>query len=177
MRFLAKLDDFVPGSSMTYRERLELALGDKRGSLSLTDEIRSVEGGEKYAKARSSFWKAWNKDWMKKSGKADTQERYVEAQKASPVYASATEKAFVNLMATSLLAGGFRDEAEAASALQELLLVYMGFSLRLGASPKKAVDSVVRAVKKENFALGFLLELRFRDWDDGRALDWIRSAA
>ena len=62
------LDNKIPESNLTYRERIELLIADKRGKINLKDyveELSSVDGAVEYAEERSQFWIDWNKNYKK----------------------------------------------------------------------------------------------------------------
>lgn len=50
---MVKLDDFIPGTKMTYQERIELAVADKRCDFTIGKEVNDINGGVSFATERS----------------------------------------------------------------------------------------------------------------------------
>lgn len=142
------LDSMIEGTDITCRERIELLAGDARGgAVGAESELSAIEGGKEYASERTGFWAEWNRAWRKEHGQKgmNTQRRYIEAQRASPVYASAVYKTLVSLIASQILRDA-REFQEAlfkntAYALQEYLWDFMGGSLLMMRRPSAACFS------------------------------------
>ena len=172
-----ELDDVIPGTIMTYRERIELAVADKRGNFVITNEISDVNNAIAYATERIFFWKDWNENWKKEHKKMNTQKRFITSQSVSDVYASAVFKSLVSLITDKLVAERSSNHDESLNLFQELLWTYTGGSLLMLQSPKKTVLYCIRNVKKKDFVLGLYLEMKMKNENDSFIKEWIKKAA
>lgn len=171
-----KLDDLIPGSPMTYRERLELCIGDKRGNYSLSPELMEVNGAIDYAKNRINVWQNWNSEYEKLHKNSNTQERYIKAQAFSKPYAIAVYKSIVLLISSQILQCKANEVNDVYSILQTLLWTYMEASIFIMKSPSIALLQIIKEVKSKNTNLGFVLELKFKNYDDKAIKSWVNAA-
>ena len=170
---MEELDDLIPGTNMTYMERIELAVGDGRGVFSISDELDAVNGGRAYAKERIKFWKTWNESYAGSHKDMNTQERFIAAQKASKVYASAVQKSILTLICGEILQRGIRETERCFSEMRELFWLFSGGSLLIMSEPCLAARSVARKIKSYNFNMGFQLEMKFEKATNDSMRNWI----
>lgn len=171
-----QLDDTIPKTNMTYKERIELAVGDKRGNLPITDEFSCVMGGTSYATERIFFWTQWNDAYKLKNKFMNTQKRYIEAQMASDIYATAVYKSLVSMFTKRILEENMSNEA-ALEELQEFLFVYMGGSLRMMQSPLATVKHIIMRLKIINTPLSLYLDMKFKKASNESIKRWVKNAA
>ena len=173
-----KLDDIIENASLSYRERIELAVGDKRGNFVLTDELDEVEGGRDYAEERIKFWKDWNSEYASSHKEVNTQERFVKAQIASKDYSMAVYKSLVSLICSKINEASARRGVEASTGvLQEMLWIYAGGSVLIMKKPLGTVQHIARCMKKINFPVGMYLDMKFKNASDSFVKDWMKKVA
>lgn len=170
-----KLDELIENTKMTYRERLELAIGDSRGNFKLTPELKMVEGATEYAKERISFWTTWNEEYQKKFKKLNTQKRFIDAQIASEVYANAVYKSLESMFVLKILHSVKNSPADSFLLFKELLLIYSGGSYLMMKSIKKTVLNVIRQIKQQNALIGVYFEVNLKNIDEVSIKKWIKT--
>lgn len=168
-----ELDDLIPGTPMSYRERLELAIADKRGIFDFPPELKEVRGAAEYAAVRAAVWLEWNERYSEAHSKTNTQERYLKAQAFSRPYALAVYKALVGLAVAKVSSFGAGSLLKAREALRELLWTYGECSVCVMAATAKAARQIINGVKKKNLTLGLALEAEFRNKDEGSVKSWV----
>lgn len=167
------LEDVIPGTNMTYMERIELAVADGRGKFDVTGELDDIEGARQYALERMKFWKLWNDAYARNHKEMNTQERFVAAQETSKVYASAVQKSLVVLISNEILQRGISDAVQCFSELRELFWLFCGGSLLIMRDPCIAVRLVAEKIKSYNFNMGFQLEMKFENATNESLRKWI----
>lgn len=179
-----RLDDKIPASTMTYRERIELAVADGRGSrFKLTNELNTVKNGMVYGNERKAYWTEWNASYVKQHGLKSTnsQERYIAAQKASSVYAKAVYKSLVTLIASQIIRDSdkFREELfrNCTIAFRDYLWCFIGGSLLMMSRPAMAVMDIAREIKQSDIALGTFFEAKFNRCGGEAVKQWIKKTA
>lgn len=172
---MIKLDDLVLNSNLTYREQIELVIGDKRGNFNLTNELDTVENGRNYAIERINFWKNWNQEYAKINKKINTQERYIKAQAASNVYKLAVYKSLITLICTKLSEQKGSHPSKSVKNLQELLWMFSAGSILIMKNPLKTVNNIVSIMRNINFDIAFYLEINFQDKTDADVKKWIKE--
>lgn len=179
-----RLDDRIPASTMTYRERIELAAADGRGTkFKLTNELDTVKDGMVYGNERKAYWTQWNASYVKQHGLKSTnsQERYIAAQKTSAVYAKAVYKSLVSLIASQIIRDSdkFREELfrNCTVAFRDYLWCFMGGSLLMMSRPAMAVMDIVREIKQSDIALGMFFEAKFNNCSGDAVKQWIKKTA
>ena len=173
-----KLDDHIPESDMSYREKIELAVSDKRGNFILTNELDEVDGGRSYAEERIKFWKNWNQNYAKEHRKVNTQERYVKAQLASKDYAMAVYKSIVLLICNKVKEQSNELPTEkCVENIQELLWMFSGGSVIIMKRPLETIRHISRIMKKRNFSISFYLDIKFQNSTDADVKEWIKKVS
>lgn len=174
------LDNKIPEGNLTFRERIELLIADKRGKINLKDyveELSSVDGAVEYAEERSQFWIDWNKNYKKKYKKMDTQERYIAAQHSSEVYENAVYKSLKGVICTNIITHSFISDYSLEKSifeLQELLWMYQEGSYFMLKKPLNTLMEIIEIIKKNNLFLGISFEKHFRNFDsDTKVRNWI----
>lgn len=174
------LDSFIPETNITYREQIELFVGDSRGkSFAGVDELEIIENGKEYAEERRKFWEKWNNNYEAKYGEKNmnTQERYIAAQKESKVYAISVYKNLCGIIAQKVSETTERTVINALGLLQYHLFTFMGGSLLMMQNPTKTVIDVISNVKKLNFPVGIMLEIKLKGKSNEELRQWIKEAA
>ena len=173
------LNDLILDTNMSYREKIELIIGDKRGNFIITDELDEIIGGRKFAEERINFWLNWNKEYAKNHKSLDTQERYIKAQSSSKVYALAVYKSIISLICSKIHELSFRQVTteESVRLLQELLWIYAGGSLLMMKTPLGTIQHISRLMKKRNHSISLYLDEKFKNSSESYAKDWIKQFA
>lgn len=174
------LDDLIEGTNITYREQIELFAGDSRGgNFDAENELSSIESGKEYAEERRKFWEKWNKDYEKNHGEKNmnTQERYIAAQKESEVYALSVYKNLCGLIAQKVSETTDHTVNSALGLLQYHLWTFLGGSLLMMQNPAKAVMDIIAGVKKSNFPVGIMLEMKLKGKNSAAIKEWIKEVA
>lgn len=175
------IDNKIPENNITYRERLELIIADKRGDIDLnqfSEELLTIEYATEYAKERKSFWLNWNKEYKKINKELNTQKRYIEAQQASPVYAQAVYKTLLLLICSDVISQSFESNysfEDITEGLRELLWTYLPGSLLMMSKPLKTLQDVIEIINKNNQFLGISLEKKFKTFNDKDVKLWIKQ--
>ena len=171
---MKELDELIPGTNMTYQERIELAVGDGRGKYTITEELNGVRGAVEYARQRIEFWTIWNNAYRHTHIDMNTQDRFIAAQQASKVYASAVQKSLITLISGEILQRGIRDLSQCLYELKELFWLFTGGSLLIMRDPCFAVLCIARSIKSYNYNVGFQLEAKFANASVESVRNWIR---
>lgn len=169
---MLELDDLIPGTPMTYRERIELAAGDGQGDFEFPASLKNVRGAAEYAAARSAAWLEWNESYARNRQKSDTRTRHLKAQAFSRLYALAVYKSLVGLAAAKLSPLGAERLPEALEKLRELLRKYSECSVCFMAATAKSARHIIAGVKRKNLSLGRALEAEFVGKDEASVKNW-----